>query len=57
MGPHHHLNEARSMVAKKVEEDQPNRSPGALTLVFAVIVIAGVAFVVKQHVLPIYLEN
>ena len=57
MGPHHHLHEARSMVAKKVEEDQTSRVPGALTLVFAMIVVLAMAFVVKVYILPIYFSN
>ena len=57
MGPHHHLQEARSMVAKKVEEVEASKGPGALTLVFAMIVVLAMAFIVKAYILPIYFSN
>ena len=57
MGPHHHLQEARSMVVKKVEEAEASKGPGALSLVFAMIVVLAMAFIVKAYILPIYFSN
>ena len=51
------MSEAKSMVAKKVEESQGSRVPGALTLLSLVIIFVTIAFVVKELVLPVYMSD
>ena len=54
IGPHHHLNEPKIIVGKRVGEMQKSKELGAQSLFMVAIIVLAIIYIIKEFILPFY---